>query len=29
MIKNLDPIQIQEYQQNRYPCFFLDVVEEA
>lgn len=28
-IQNLDPIQIQEYQQNRYPCFFLDFVEEA
>lgn len=29
MIQNLDPIQIQEYQMNRYPCFFLDCVEEA
>jgi len=29
ILRNLDPIQIQEYQQNRYPCFFLDVVEEA
>lgn len=29
MIKNLNPIQIQEYQMNRYPCFFLDCVEEA
>lgn len=26
---NLDPIQIQEYQQNRYPCFFVDCIEEA
>lgn len=29
ILRNLDPIQIQEYQQNRYPCFFLDIVEEA
>ncbi len=29
ILRNLGPIQIQEYQQNRYPCFFLDVVEEA
>ena len=29
ILKNLDPIEIQKYQQNRYPCFFLDCVEEA
>lgn len=29
VLKNLDAYQIQQYQQNRYPCFFLDVVEEA
>jgi len=29
LLKDLDSIQIQEYQQNRYPCFFLDKVEEA
>lgn len=29
MILNLNPIQIQEYQMNRYPCFFLDCVTEA
>lgn len=29
MVHNLDPIKIQEYQMNRYPCFFLDCVEEA
>lgn len=29
VLRNLGPVQIQEYQQNRYPCFFLDVVEEA
>lgn len=28
-LTNLDAITIQEYQQNRYPCFFLDFVEEA
>ena len=26
-ITNLSPIEIQQYQQNRYPCFFLDFVE--
>lgn len=26
---NLDPIEIQKYQQNRYPCFFLDEVTEV
>jgi 3-hydroxyacyl-[acyl-carrier-protein] dehydratase len=28
-VKNLDAYAIQEYQQNRYPCFFLDYVDEA
>ena len=28
-LKNLDAKEIQEYQQNRYPCFFLDMVAEA
>lgn len=26
---NLDAYEIQQYQQNRYPCFFVDVIEEA
>lgn len=26
---NLDAYKIQQYQQNRYPCFFVDVIEEA
>lgn len=25
-MKNLDAYEIQKYQQNRYPCFFLDMV---
>ena len=29
VLKNLGPIEIQDYQQNRYPCFFLDCVEEV
>lgn len=29
IIKDLDAYAIQQYQQNRYPCFFLDYVEEA
>ena len=29
VLKNLDSKEIQEYQQNRYPCFFLDMVTEA
>jgi 3-hydroxyacyl-[acyl-carrier-protein] dehydratase len=28
-VKNLDAYAIQQYQQNRYPCFFLDYIEEA
>jgi 3-hydroxyacyl-[acyl-carrier-protein] dehydratase len=28
-VKNLDVYDIQQFQQNRYPCFFLDYVEEA
>ena len=26
---NLDAYTIQQYQQNRYPCFFVDMIEEA
>ena len=29
VIRNLDAYAIQQYQQNRYPCLFLDFVEEA
>lgn len=29
ILKDLDPIEIQKYQQNRYPCFFIDCIEEA
>ena len=29
LLKNLDAKEIQEFQQNRYPCFFLDMVTEA
>jgi len=29
ILKDLDAYEIQQYQQNRYPCFFLDYVEEA
>lgn len=29
LLKNLDVIQIQEYQQNRYPVLFIDFVNEA
>ncbi len=29
VFRNLDPIAIQTYQQNRYPCFFLDMVTEV
>lgn len=29
ILKNLDAIEIQKYQQNRYPCFFVDFIEEA
>ncbi len=28
-LRNLDVQEIQEYQQNRYPCFFVDCIEEA
>lgn len=28
-LRNLDAYQIQKYQQNRYPCFFVDHIEEA
>jgi len=28
-LRNLNPIAIQKYQQNRYPCFFVDCIEEA
>lgn len=29
VIRDLDVFQIQKYQQNRYPCLFVDYVEEA
>ncbi|MEQ9873697.1 3-hydroxyacyl-ACP dehydratase FabZ family protein [Pectobacterium brasiliense] len=29
ILRNLSPVEIQKYQQNRYPCFFLDSIEEA
>ncbi len=29
LLRNLNPIEIQTFQQNRYPCFFLDCIEEA
>jgi 3-hydroxyacyl-[acyl-carrier-protein] dehydratase len=29
VLKNLDAISIQKYQQNRYPCLFIDFVEEV
>ena len=29
ILKNLGPVEIQKYQQNRYPCFFIDMIEEA
>lgn len=29
VLRDLDPIEIQTYQQNRYPCFFIDCIEEA
>lgn len=29
VLKNLDAYEIQQYQQNRYPCFFVDCIEEA
>lgn len=29
ILKNLDPMEIQTYQQNRFPCFFVDKIEEA
>lgn len=29
VLTNLDAYTIQQYQQNRYPCFFLDFVEEV
>lgn len=28
-LKNLNPIEIQTYQQNRFPCFFVDCIVEA
>ena len=28
-LKNLNAYEIQQYQQNRYPCFFVDHIEEA
>lgn len=29
ILKDLDALEIQKYQQNRYPCFFVDYVYEA
>lgn len=29
ILRNLGSFEIQEYQQNRYPCFFLDFLTEA
>lgn len=29
VVRNLDAYEIQQYQQNRYPCFFVDRIEEA
>lgn len=29
ILRDLDACEIQEYQQNRYPCFFVDFIEEA
>ena len=29
VLKNLDAYEIQQYQQNRYPCFFVDRITEA
>lgn len=29
VLRNLDPIEIQKYQQNRYPCLFVDCIEEV
>lgn len=29
ILRNPGPIEIQKYQQNRYPCFFVDCIEEA
>lgn len=28
-LRNLSPLDIQQYQQNRFPCFFIDCIEEA
>jgi len=29
VLKNIDAHEIQKYQKNRYPCFFVDFIEEA
>ena len=29
IIKNLDAYEIQQYQQDRYPCFFVDGITES
>lgn len=29
LIKDLGPIEIQKFQRNRYPCFFVDYISEA
>lgn len=29
IVRDIGPIEIQQYQQNRYPCFFVDHINEA
>lgn len=29
ILRDLGPLEIQKYQQNRFPCFFVDAIEEA
>ena len=29
ILKKLGPVEIQQYQQNRYPCFFVDGIDEV
>jgi len=29
VLRDLGPVEIQQYQQNRYPCFFVDHIEEV
>ena len=28
ILKNLDVVEIQQYQQNRYPCLFIDHIDD-